>query len=63
MVDHASGYFFYFVQTSVEGAQILDAKHEFETFSESFGVKRRHYDADNHVFNYKIFKEICISAG
>ena len=51
IVNHASDFIFYFMQTSNEGSQIVEAKHKFERFAKNCGVKIRQYHANNKIFN------------
>ena len=40
----------------------MEAKHTFEQYAATFGVKIQKYHSENGAFNTRIFKEIIISA-
>ena len=40
----------------------MEAKHAFEKYAATFGVKNLKYHADNGAFNTHFFKEIIIAA-
>ena len=51
VAGHASDCAHHFVQTSTEGLKTIEAKHKFELFAASCGLKIKHYHADNKIFN------------
>ena len=61
MVDYASDFSFHFMQTSVDGAQMVEAKHKFERLANNRGVNIKHYYADNKNFNEIVFRKSCIA--
>ena len=56
-LDHQSCSTYSSLQTSLDGAQTLDAKLAFETLSDSCGVKIKPYHADNGRFAEKSFRD------
>ena len=55
MVDHASGFVHLFNQVSLRVGETLKAKTSFEQFADQFGVKLKHFRADNAPFGSKEF--------
>ena len=56
-LDHQSGFSYSSLQTSLDGAQTLDAKLAFETLADSCGVEIKSYRADNGRFAEKSFRD------
>lgn len=46
-MDHASHLSYVHLQESLTLKKTVEAKHAFEAFARSFGIKIRHYHADN----------------
>jgi hypothetical protein len=61
-VDHASRLSYVHLQESLTSKETVEAKHAFKAFSRSFGIKIRHYHADNGRFADNAFlKDVAIS--
>jgi hypothetical protein len=54
-VDHFSGLSYVHPQLSTATEHTLEAKRAFERFAKAHGVLVRHYHADNHIFDSKLF--------
>ena len=47
---------------SITSNESIEAKHAFEQYAATFGVKIQKYHSDNGAFNTRVFKESIISA-
>jgi hypothetical protein len=56
-VDHFSNLSFVHLQSTTNAEETLKAKHEFEAYASSFGVKIRRYHADNGRFAETVWKQ------
>ena len=56
-VDHFSDFTYIHLMTKLNAEETVKAKQEFERVAESYGVRIRHYHADNGLFATKDFKE------
>ena len=56
-VDHSSGYVFIYHQVSLRVGDTLQGKHEFERMANEYGIKLKHFHADNHPFGAEEFLE------
>ena len=56
MVDHASGFIHCHLQVSLQVGETLKGKTAFEQYADSFGVKIKHFRADNAPFSAAEFK-------
>ena len=54
-VDHFSGFSYVHLQLSTDAEHTLEAKRAFERLAKVYGVTVRHYHADNHIFDSKLF--------
>jgi hypothetical protein len=54
-VDHYSGLSYVHPQLSTATEDTLEAKRAFERFAAAHGVSIRHYHANNHIFDSKLF--------
>jgi hypothetical protein len=55
--DHASGFSYSHMQTSVDNQQTIQAKHAFEAFATSHGIDVKAYHADNGIFAEQPFRD------
>lgn len=62
-VDHFSGLSYVHLQLSTSTLHTLEAKRAFERFAKAHGVTIRHYHADNHIFDSKLFVQEVQQAG
>jgi hypothetical protein len=62
-VDLFSDYTYVHMHTAITSAETVKAKRAFEAHAETFGIKVKHYHADNGRFQDIAFKEDCSSKG
>ena len=55
--DHYSGFSYVHIQRSTSSIDTVEAKEAFERYSQSHGIRVRHYHADNGRFADNLFKE------
>ena len=55
IMNHATNFSFYFVQTSADSAQTIDAKYKLKTYTKSFSTSILQYYSNNKVFNNYLF--------
>jgi hypothetical protein len=56
-VDHASGFIYSECQVSLNAGETVVTKNAFERFAAEYGIVVKHYHADNHPFQAKVFQE------
>jgi len=56
-VDHYSDYTYIHLMTNMNAESTVEAKLAFERHAKSFGITRRHYHADNGLFDAELFKK------
>jgi Reverse transcriptase (RNA-dependent DNA polymerase) len=62
-VDNATDYSYVHFHKSSSAEEALEAKETFERKASEFGVKIRHYHADNGVFATHLWRSHCIARG
>jgi hypothetical protein len=62
-VDHFSDFTYVHLMTKMDGDATVAAKLEFERVLNSYGVRVKHYHADNGLFDTKVFKASISKAG